>query len=163
MNQPWDPSRQMDDPSAVLGAPGRVPMTMNALIPSQSAQPQTLMAASMGAPSSRDQETNDYVDHYRSTINDLMFFRDQIIRFKEESASKDDEGTGNESERQAVDCVAASQEFGEEAHHNFPTLLYNMLNSAEEDGIDRIVSWLPHGRAFRIYDRSRFETEVMPK
>lgn len=117
-----------------------------------------------------EEEPTAYVDHYKSTINDLMFFRDQIRIHKQQQEQGEEEAvaigerTTESSDRQAaIDCVAASQEFGVEAQRTFPTLLYDMLNSAEEDGIDRIVSWLPHGRAFRIYDRSRFETEVMPK
>lgn len=45
----------------------------------------------------------------------------------------------------------------------FPLVLYNMLDSAEDQGFSGIVSWLPHGRAFSVYDSKSFVEQVMPK
>ena len=51
----------------------------------------------------------------------------------------------------------------------FPRLLYIMLtdlSSSETSGgplHDAIVSWKPHGRAFIIHDRKRFESLIMPR
>ena len=41
----------------------------------------------------------------------------------------------------------------------FPTKLYKILSkSVFED----VISWLPHGRSWRVLDQKRFETEVLP-
>ena len=45
----------------------------------------------------------------------------------------------------------------------FPNKLYDALVSAEQTGDDDIVSFLPHGRAFKILKQERFVKEVMPK
>ena len=44
----------------------------------------------------------------------------------------------------------------------FPWKLHSLLDHAEEEGKQSIVSWLPHGRAFRIHDRKSFSEELMP-
>lgn len=41
--------------------------------------------------------------------------------------------------------------------------IHEMLGNAEKEGHTHIVSWQPHGRAFRIHKESEFETEVMPR
>jgi HSF-type DNA-binding len=40
--------------------------------------------------------------------------------------------------------------------------LYTMLEQAEAFGHSTIVRWQPHGRAFKIYDKKRFEKEILP-
>ena len=45
----------------------------------------------------------------------------------------------------------------------FPLVLYSMLDSADDMGFSSIVSWLPHGRAFSVYDSKSFVEQVMPK
>ena len=42
----------------------------------------------------------------------------------------------------------------------FPSKLYKMLEHCERTGLGDVVSWLPHGRAFRIHDSDRFMEEV---
>jgi HSF-type DNA-binding len=44
----------------------------------------------------------------------------------------------------------------------FPIILHSMLERAETQGYNEIVSWQPHGRAFHVHDQTRFVTEVMP-
>lgn len=46
---------------------------------------------------------------------------------------------------------------------SFPARLHAMLERAEEDGFHCIVSWQPHGRAFRVHDHDTFVAEVMPR
>jgi hypothetical protein len=49
------------------------------------------------------------------------------------------------------------------ARFEFPSIVYDMLEDVADDPIrSLIVSWMPHGRSFRVHDGSRFETEVMP-
>ena len=41
--------------------------------------------------------------------------------------------------------------------------LHEMLEDAEKEGNQHIVSWQPHGRAFRIHKEKEFVEHVMPK
>jgi hypothetical protein len=42
---------------------------------------------------------------------------------------------------------------------SFPKKLYHML---ENDTFSKIIAWLPHGRAFRIFDHKELEDKVIP-
>jgi hypothetical protein len=44
----------------------------------------------------------------------------------------------------------------------FTWQLYQMLADAEKHGFQSIVSWQPHGRAFRVHDPEKFEQSVLP-
>ena len=48
-------------------------------------------------------------------------------------------------------------------HQLFPCTLYDMLEQAQELGFASIVSWKTHGRSFAVYNRTLFESQVMPK
>jgi HSF-type DNA-binding len=45
----------------------------------------------------------------------------------------------------------------------FPLKLQRILDKLETENSVDIISWLPHGRAFRLHDVSRFVTELMPQ
>ena len=45
----------------------------------------------------------------------------------------------------------------------FPMKVHRMLNQSKEDGNESIVSWLPHGRAFKIHKPKAFADIVMPR
>ena len=45
----------------------------------------------------------------------------------------------------------------------FPEKLYQMLEDIHQSGDDSIVSWLPHGRAFRVHKKQQFVETVLPK
>jgi hypothetical protein len=45
----------------------------------------------------------------------------------------------------------------------FPDKLHLMLETVEREGLTDIVSFLPHGRAFRVHDRDRFVSEILPR
>ena len=45
--------------------------------------------------------------------------------------------------------------------HPFPEKLHLMLESVEEEGLDHIVSWLPHGRSFMVHKPKEFVSEIM--
>ena len=42
----------------------------------------------------------------------------------------------------------------------FPSKLYKMLEYAEIMGLTDVVSWLPHGRAFKIFEADAFMSHV---
>lgn len=44
----------------------------------------------------------------------------------------------------------------------FPLKLHRMLDQTKADGLETIVSWLSHGRAFKIHKPKVFATDVMP-
>jgi hypothetical protein len=46
---------------------------------------------------------------------------------------------------------------------HFPERLHRMLLDVERKGLIGVVSFLPHGRAFRVHDRDRFVQEVLPR
>ncbi|OEU08623.1 hypothetical protein FRACYDRAFT_196221, partial [Fragilariopsis cylindrus CCMP1102] len=37
-----------------------------------------------------------------------------------------------------------------------------MLELADQEGFDNIVSWLPDGRSFKVHDPSEFVEQIMP-
>jgi hypothetical protein len=45
----------------------------------------------------------------------------------------------------------------------FPWKLHEMLAVAKQEGKESIVSWQPHGRAFRVHNRELFSTMIMPR
>ena len=47
--------------------------------------------------------------------------------------------------------------------HSFPSKLFDMLKRTEEDGQSHIISFLPHGKAFRVHKPDQFVREVLPR
>jgi len=45
----------------------------------------------------------------------------------------------------------------------FPMKLHKIVERCEIDGYSSIISWMPHGRSFKIHNRNEFVTKVMPK
>ena len=74
-------------------------------------------------------------------------------------------------ERDPTDC--GDEDYGQESGgckrrgprggvaHPFPEKLHLMLSSVEEDGLDHIVSWHPHGRSFAVHKPKEFVAEIM--
>jgi len=44
----------------------------------------------------------------------------------------------------------------------FPIKLHKILERSDIDGYSDVVSWLPHGRAFKIHNAKAFVSQVMP-
>ena len=44
----------------------------------------------------------------------------------------------------------------------FPLKLHNMLRECEKEGKSNIVSWLPHGKAFKVFAVSEFVERILP-
>ncbi|KAG7349189.1 HSF-type DNA-binding protein [Nitzschia inconspicua] len=40
--------------------------------------------------------------------------------------------------------------------------IHNMLEDAESKGFIDVVSWIPHGRCFKVHNEKRFEADVLP-
>lgn len=45
----------------------------------------------------------------------------------------------------------------------FPAKLHALLSEADRVGSQDVVSWMPHGRSFRVHDHERFTQEVLPR
>lgn len=45
----------------------------------------------------------------------------------------------------------------------FPWRLHEMLKATAEEGLQDIVSWAPHGRAFTVHKRKEFEDLVLKR
>jgi hypothetical protein len=45
----------------------------------------------------------------------------------------------------------------------FPYTLYMLLENAERDGYESIVSWRPCGKAFKVIKRAEFMNQVLPR
>jgi len=45
----------------------------------------------------------------------------------------------------------------------FPWRLHDMLDAVVEEGLEHIVSWQPHGRAFMVHDITAFVDKVLSR
>jgi hypothetical protein len=45
----------------------------------------------------------------------------------------------------------------------FPAKLHFMLSVCEEEGLDSIVSWQPHGRCFIVHKQQEFVDKILPR
>lgn len=52
---------------------------------------------------------------------------------------------------------------GNTHYPRFPEVLHQLLNDAEANGHEHIVSWLPCGRRFKVHNTSIFATVIMPR
>lgn len=50
-----------------------------------------------------------------------------------------------------------------ECADTFPFKLYDMLQAAETYNFDDVVSWGPHGQAFKVHDSRAFAQRILPK
>ena len=50
----------------------------------------------------------------------------------------------------------------QENENAFPFLLHALLDDAEKHGFDDIISWVPGGKGFRIHDRDKLESRILP-
>ena len=46
---------------------------------------------------------------------------------------------------------------------NFPKKLYKILERSDVEGHSSIISWLPHGRSFKIHNEDLFKEHIMTK
>lgn len=46
---------------------------------------------------------------------------------------------------------------------SYPTRIHMMLEDAEKNGYQHIVSWRSHGRAWKIHDEKAFESTILPR
>ena len=84
---------------------------------------------------------HNYHDHSQDIPFHLLFFRDTP-----------------ESIDQCNDTAILSAE-----PKSFPVKLQELLDNAEAEGYDHIISWQPHGRAFLLHKKEDFVDRVLPR
>jgi HSF-type DNA-binding len=57
----------------------------------------------------------------------------------------------------------ASSRISHSVDSNFPAKLHYMLEEIRRDGLEHIISWMPHGRCFIVHEQKEFEKEILPK
>jgi len=55
------------------------------------------------------------------------------------------------------------QQQQQQQHQPFPIKLHHLLEECEALGLSHIISWQPHGRAFKIHNPTLFATSIMSK
>jgi hypothetical protein len=74
----------------------------------------------------------------------------------------------NEKVTESAEEQSYAEEYTQHQHqsnrneHNFPVKLHYMLSELENDGVDGIVSWQPHGRCFLVHKQQQFVEKVLP-
>ena len=86
-------------------------------------------------------------------IQSLLNFK---VTMPQESSSYRDFSETDNSEIPAV--LGGSRQL----KNSFPIKLYSLLERSEADGYSSIVSWVKHGRSFKIYNQNLFVKKIMP-
>jgi len=73
-----------------------------------------------------------------------------------DNAKESDSFEGNKDE-------LALNDQKESANETFPQKLYRMIEEAESEGLNDVISFSPHGRVFAIHKPRQFITEFMPR
>ena len=55
-----------------------------------------------------------------------------------------------------------AMQMSKDPEHSFPWKLHTLLEAAERDGFDHIVSWVQDGAAFKVHDSDAFVNTIMP-
>mmetsp|Transcript_5347 Transcript_5347/g.7885 ORF Transcript_5347/g.7885 Transcript_5347/m.7885 type:complete len:212 (-) Transcript_5347:283-918(-) len=85
---------------------------------------------------------HNYQDHSQDIPFHLLFFNDKT------DSSKD----------QCTDTTMISEDT-----KKFPMKLQELLDNAEAEGHEHIISWQPHGRAFLLHKKKEFVETVLPQ
>jgi len=154
---------------------GNVSSQLNALQPFHSSD-----ASAMRIVTNTNQNTAVKIQvpfpQYTSTNNEMHVHRNRSIRSKlivSSNVRDENFNRSNDILAQADipikssddDVCSASSDSSSDFQRKrelFPFLLYRLLIDAESNSFTKIVSFLPHGRAFAVHSRFMFEEMVMP-
>lgn len=75
------------------------------------------------------------------------------------SASYQDFAGEQESQNEMLQYTTRN---GSNSEQHFPVKLHYMLRDMEEDGLDHIMSWQPHGRSFLVHKPAEFAAKILP-
>jgi len=113
--------------------------------------------------------------------DEMMLLMDIVLRPNREEAEKNEHSRNQDAARgdscrseilsehnyhdhigdPIVDIVMTSHRRG--TKEPFPHGLHKLLNDMATLGMEHIASWLPHGRAFAVYDHDCFEQHIISK
>ena len=110
-------------------------------------------------------------ENRRQVFNYTDHLQDPIIPSNQSNRLKREDGYNAPKEEGSLDFasnsakVPAQNRFPTSAidKMTFPEILYNLLDDVIIEGLQSIISWSHHGRAFHVHDRPRFETQIMPR
>lgn len=119
--------------------------------------------------------------------------RSALVREKRDLSAKQDNANGPRGKRtsprrsEARTKVAAPRAYVEHHYHDhardpiaqpvsivgprsdsvmtrsFPEKLHHLLASMDEEGLEHIIAWQPHGRCFVIHEKKTFVEDIMPR
>lgn len=55
-----------------------------------------------------------------------------------------------------------AMQVSKDPEHSFPWKLHTLLEEAEKEGFNHIVSWVQEGSAFKVHDSDKFVNSIMP-
>jgi hypothetical protein len=113
-----------------------------------------------------------YYDHAETIEADLCNFVAPVHRAAYQALYGEEDGSGTEYSIMAElrsefdqneEEEKASLRFKNASSNQFPMKLYGMLLVIGDLGLDQIVAWKSHGRAFQVYDTDLFVEKILPK
>jgi hypothetical protein len=69
---------------------------------------------------------------------------------------------GSTMSKMTVSSPAINNIQEERSNAQFPWKLHELLSQAEKNGNDSIISWLPGTDAFKVHNKQKFATEILP-
>ena len=90
--------------------------------------------------------------HHLSSSHQSAFPNDIDSSYDAESQLRRDDGSETQDEAEEGNMKSL-----------FPYTFYTLLEDAERDGYESIVSWRPSGEAFKVIQRDEFMKQVVPR
>lgn len=106
-------------------------------------------------------DDDDDVEAVKTTTTTVPSYRD-FAHVEEEDFQQSSESGGRMGVTQVGAFSSANTTNGVKNEQNFPVKLHFMLSDMESDGLDYIISWQPHGRAFMVHKQEAFVARVLP-
>jgi hypothetical protein len=91
----------------------------------------------------------------RNKQNEHMNYENAPTRNKSNNSTTTIMGRANNDEIDTSTTFSTSSRL-----HIFPLKLHQMLFDTEKDGLESVVSWLPHGQSFRVNDKEQFVNQI---
>ena len=116
-----------------------------------------------------DSEVNMFYDFFypkypeEKAMVDAIFFDDEDEKLTAPTTSDVSDSEVDElSGLLSVFDKEHDDERSQSEQHTFPWKVHTMLEEAEREGFQQIVSWVKDGTAFRVHDTNEFVAKVMP-
>jgi hypothetical protein len=121
----------------------------------------------------REDYANDSNSYDNVNLNTFQYNEDKDIsckdftqqdhQFIDESKTHRDFSRFTDEEVRSLLEVDANGTSRGRPEEPFPLKLHKIIELSEVEGYSSIISWLPHGRAFRIHNQNRFVELILPK